>query len=301
MNKRGFGLSTIIIVIAVAVVLGGFAYDNGTFLSPMDFFSQGSGSCTDSDGGQNFFEQGETCGGINTGETNCIIDTCTNPSTLKEYYCNKNQRAQTSEECEFGCFNGACLEAQPTCGNSVFEFGEECEDCNTRSGDKCSSNCAFEYCGDGVRQVGSFVNEVCDGSDGCLPSEVCDPEFCNACYSAPLGEDPVVTITASPPEIHGQGNVTFTITAYDPDSLLVSHKMCDIISDFVSCIGGGGGEGCTNEEPINPASSTHSRTFTEHFVANPNVLSQTQVRKVIYTDQNGNRGYDSVVIPIYNN
>jgi len=52
---------------------------------------------------------------------------------------------------------------QATCGNSVLDRGELCDDGNTTSGDGCSSTCAIEYCGDGVT---NNTNEACDdGAD----------------------------------------------------------------------------------------------------------------------------------------
>jgi cysteine-rich repeat protein len=56
------------------------------------------------------------------------------------------------------------------CGNAMVEMGEECDDGNTRSGDGCSSQCMYEYCGDGIVQTA--LGEQCDdgnyrNDDGC--------------------------------------------------------------------------------------------------------------------------------------
>jgi cysteine-rich repeat protein len=58
----------------------------------------------------------------------------------------------------------------PECGNGMIEYGEECDDGNTRNNDGCDSTCRYEYCGDGVVQAP--LGEQCDdggfrNDDGC--------------------------------------------------------------------------------------------------------------------------------------
>jgi cysteine-rich repeat protein len=58
----------------------------------------------------------------------------------------------------------------PVCGNAMVEMGEECDDGNTTNGDGCSSECKYEYCGDGIVQTS--LGEQCDdggyrNDDGC--------------------------------------------------------------------------------------------------------------------------------------
>jgi cysteine-rich repeat protein len=60
--------------------------------------------------------------------------------------------------------------AAPVCGNAMVEMGEECDDGNTRDNDGCSSQCRYEYCGDGIVQAA--LGEECDdggyrNDDGC--------------------------------------------------------------------------------------------------------------------------------------
>lgn len=63
------------------------------------------------------------------------------------------------------------------CGNGTVDWGEECDDGNTRNNDGCSSVCRNEVCGDGIQQAG----EQCDdgnteSGDGC--NELCESEVC---------------------------------------------------------------------------------------------------------------------------
>ena len=69
---------------------------------------------------------------------------------------------------------------QPTCGNTMVETGETCDDGNTVSGDGCSSTCTVEehvcMCGDGIKDA----SEACDdgnttNGDGC--SSTCTIEL----------------------------------------------------------------------------------------------------------------------------
>ena len=98
-----------------------------------------------------------------------------------------------------------------TCGNGTFEYGEECDDGNTISGDGgCDANCALSGCGNWIVTFG----EECDdgnqeGGDGCevdctwgpcgdgfvAPGEECDDgnfdntDSClNNCHDASCGD-----------------------------------------------------------------------------------------------------------------
>jgi cysteine-rich repeat protein len=63
----------------------------------------------------------------------------------------------------------------PTCGNSVIELGEGCDDGNIVSGDGCSETCAFEACPEGMvsywkfdENSGTFVGDSKDNNDGAV-------------------------------------------------------------------------------------------------------------------------------------
>lgn len=74
------------------------------------------------------------------------------------------------------CYDGVCLEA--SCGNLRTDYGEQCDDGNSVTGDGCAADClSNETCGNSEFDVSS--NETCDDGnlidhDGC--SSTCRPE-----------------------------------------------------------------------------------------------------------------------------
>jgi cysteine-rich repeat protein len=77
----------------------------------------------------------------------------------------------------------------PNCGDSIVQFGEECDDGDRDSGDGCSADCQAEVCGD-AEVTG---DEACDDGneeegDGCGPS--CQVEICgDGIVQATRGEE----------------------------------------------------------------------------------------------------------------
>lgn len=65
---------------------------------------------------------------------------CENPGRSSSQ-CVEDVDDDLIEECEFGCSNGECIEAE--CGNGIIE-DEQCDDGNNRDGDGCDSQCNFE-------------------------------------------------------------------------------------------------------------------------------------------------------------
>jgi cysteine-rich repeat protein len=70
---------------------------------------------------------------------------------------------------EFGDCNAGAASG-PTCGNSIIEQGEECDDGNSNNQDACTNQCQLARCGDTIVQVGA--GEECDdgnsnNQDGC--------------------------------------------------------------------------------------------------------------------------------------
>jgi hypothetical protein len=66
-------------------------------------------SCADSDSGLNYFLQGSLKVNYDSGNTEFIADSCLNPGNLIENFCESNSKRSVEQNCEFGCFEGACL------------------------------------------------------------------------------------------------------------------------------------------------------------------------------------------------
>jgi hypothetical protein len=77
-------------------------------------------TCVDSDGGKNFMVKGEATQTDTTGSNFSLIDNCKtmNSSTVSgliETYCGENQTIEgVYTQCEYGCFEGACLTSSST-------------------------------------------------------------------------------------------------------------------------------------------------------------------------------------------
>jgi len=108
-------------------------------------------------------------------------DECYDDCTIT--YCGDNivqdlNGEDVNEICDDGVNNGLpnhcnseCTGiSDPICGNTVVEFGEDCDDgSNGNDADGCYDNCVFTFCGDNIEQDpnGYGFSEQCDdGADG---------------------------------------------------------------------------------------------------------------------------------------
>lgn len=108
----------------------------------------GASTCTDSDGGKNYFLKG-TSTLILSGGSYPLTDSCSS-GKLVEYYCNSapaGTRGSQRVRCPARtiCAEGACA---PICGDGVKIAGEVCDDGNTNPlivpTDTCSRDCKGE-------------------------------------------------------------------------------------------------------------------------------------------------------------
>ena len=130
--------------------------------------------CTDTDGGENYAEKGETKYAISGKEDICVIGPNAEVRTdtsqyLKEYYCDTNDQMKFEiidckregfEKCEEGVCVGGSSESssgnytppppEPNCGNMVVDPGEDCDPMNKicfgEGGDigLCNADCQCE-------------------------------------------------------------------------------------------------------------------------------------------------------------
>jgi len=79
-------------------------------------------TCTDSDGGKNYYEKGTV-----TVDGTSYTDYCLDENRLIEYYCSNNQMRFDTYACPYGCENGACKKVQPKITVVSPNGGEEWE------------------------------------------------------------------------------------------------------------------------------------------------------------------------------
>tara|TARA_Y100000310_G_scaffold345263_1_gene463208 strand:- start:6151 stop:7275 length:1125 start_codon:yes stop_codon:yes gene_type:complete len=96
----------IVIKVSSDCDFGSSSSSGGT--SPPGLPVVGDVGCTDTDGGVNYDEKGETCN-----EVDCIVDVCTSmelrDDVVAEYYCDNNQRKSEVRSCDYKCEGGACI------------------------------------------------------------------------------------------------------------------------------------------------------------------------------------------------
>ncbi len=115
-----------------------------------------------------------------------------------------------------------------TCGNSIIEGNEECDDGNIVSGDGCSSSClSTEICGNRILDTG----ETCEdgnavSSDGC--SSTCQKETTSgnnqSCTPTSGGGGGAVTTVFTPHVINSTGGDVPDLTQINETSILVTWR-----------------------------------------------------------------------------
>jgi cysteine-rich repeat protein len=116
------------------------------------------------------------------------------------------------------------------CGNGILEFGEQCDDANTTSGDACSSICVLEVCGDAI--LHASLGEQCDdgnliNGDGCNAiclSEVTTPPGGGGGTPTP---DPDPEPEPEEPEVPEEPEEPVTIGPICGNAVLESGEQCD--------------------------------------------------------------------------
>lgn len=168
-----------------------------------------TGTCKDSDGGQNFYTNGIVTTGVNEGG---FSDFCLDSNQLIEYYCSGNEVNKIDYKCQTGCKDGACVTCgngkcedgeaggcppvgegpcwigtcpkdceKPVCGNGVCELEEsnQCLPCNAPEGAGCPAVCEINpsYC---PKDCGTCGNGICEFNE-----KICQ----KICPSCPAGKD----------------------------------------------------------------------------------------------------------------
>lgn len=136
-----------------------------------------AGSCTDSDGGKNYYVKGKTTGvaqGINV-ETS---DFCKDESTLIEAYCDGNSMMVENSQCAYGCSEGACIPYSPdTCIDSDGGIVPEVKGTTRYKGENKTDEC---YENKNVREFfcSDLTGEMQIDNDGMPCSYKCEKGAC---------------------------------------------------------------------------------------------------------------------------
>jgi hypothetical protein len=125
-------------------------------------------TCTDSDGGMNYYVKGNTTGiAFGTNYVSTLTDFCWpngygHDGAVSEWYClNSTHMTNTSYICPKGCQDGACINSTISCGNGICEVGETCSNCPNDCGCSINQTC----CSDGTCK-NSCNAPTCTDSDG---------------------------------------------------------------------------------------------------------------------------------------
>ena len=122
-------------------------------------------TCTDSDGGKNYYVKGTTAGLNINNQTEISYDKCwdIDGQTLLEYYCDGNKIGwESSLKCDYGCSQGACLSSVPICNDSDSQDSLYVKGYATIDNGitKIYDKCGYEQ---GYQSTNMLIEAYCDG------------------------------------------------------------------------------------------------------------------------------------------
>jgi len=95
-------VSVLTVAVAMTLVLAGYVTAQETQMGATTTMTS-AGGCTDSDGGKVFDVKGVT-----NGQNGKKVDTCVDPTRLREYYCDGGLAQNDLVLCKRGCVDGTC-------------------------------------------------------------------------------------------------------------------------------------------------------------------------------------------------
>jgi len=232
-------------------------------------------TCTDLDGGQNYYNYSKVAVDIYTIYGNKCnsdqpmggsagraekLDKCEGSSIIEAICKGDNTFSTELYSCPNGCQNGACipLSGVPVCGDSKVQEGEECDDGNALSGDGCSSTCLIEP-----------PKAQCTDSDGGLNQYVYG--WTNFKYGSTELKNEDVCILVLNYDSNGKPGGWQSIAScsgkdcYDEEAICKTDDKGNFIdsdaNQLINCPQGCSNGACINKEPI-PAELCESVSLT---------------------------------------
>ncbi len=120
-------------------------------------------TCTDSDGGKNYYVKGTATAGSQS-----LSDHCNDKYSLTEKFCSGNEIKWETYNCPHGCSEGACM-LNASINTTCIKKEDKC--C---LGDKCVSSSVT--CSKGYIPIFEGCNEQCVPKKGCKPSHCTDSD-----------------------------------------------------------------------------------------------------------------------------
>ena len=157
-----YAFISLIVILIIGVSINGFA-----------FIRVPISSCSDSDGGMDYYEYGEI---------DNYADYCVSTSSLKEYYCSGDSMSYTTYDCEFGCEGGVCISSSCSLNECNLVQDKWCDQAPNWESYGYTESCEFKdyslnstYC---EGNVCDYVNhKYCSGNQW-FSGYYCDVSYC---------------------------------------------------------------------------------------------------------------------------
>ncbi len=226
--------------------------------------SGGNGTCTDTDGGKDYFVRGEVNAFSATGNRK-VSDSCSGNYLTEEYCEGGIAKTEANHWCADGCSNGACI--APVCsetdsGRDYFNPGVTTGSNGERHYDVCANGILGEfYCGSDNRTA--FYESVTCG-EGCDSSNKACKQTVPTCTESDNGKDYLVKGTTS--ILTGSSLMDQCLDAYQLQEYYCASPAATAIStEFKNCENGCANGFCkpgVSQSCVDPDGKNYNRKET---------------------------------------